>query len=178
MSDYAPYYTRIATRASAFGDASQRKGPPCPSQPPLPLPYYDIIIPDSYSVVEIPTLNLWWNHGEVFLFKRLSDGTIISDDFLKLRYPCYWHYDILSGLKVMVEAGFIRDSRCRKALELLASKRLPGRGFPAEKKHYTATENVGNGRSLVDWGGTSTKRMNPFVTADALYVLKRAPKMF
>ena len=34
-------------RASAFGDASQRKGPPCPSQPALPLPYYDILIPDS-----------------------------------------------------------------------------------------------------------------------------------
>src|SRR6266849_475318 len=120
--------------------------------------------------------------AEIFLerclFKRLSDGMVISDDFLKLRYPCYWHYDILFGLKVMVEAGFIRDSRCREALELLASKRLPGGGFPAEKKHYSATENVGNGRSLVDWGGTSAKRMNPFVTADALYVLKRAPKVF
>ncbi len=78
----------------------------------------------------------------------------------------------------MVEAGFIGDSRGREVLELLASKRLPSGGFPAEKKHYCANENVGNGRSRVDWGGTSAKRMNPFVTTDALYVLKRAPQMF
>jgi len=118
--------------------------------------------------------------AEVFLerclFKRLSDRTIISNDFFKLRYPCYWHYDILFGLKVMAEAGFIGDLRCREALELLAAKRLPDGGFPAEKKHYSAT--VGNGHSLVEWGGTSVKRMNPFVTADALYVLKRASKIF
>jgi hypothetical protein len=118
--------------------------------------------------------------AEVFLerclFKRLSDGTVISNDFFKLRYPCYWHYDILFGLKVMAEAGFIGDPRCREALELLAAKRLADGGFPAEKKHYSATE--GNGRSLVDWGGTSVKRMNPFVTADALYVLKRASMVF
>src|SRR5215469_436888 len=35
--------------------------------------------------------------AEVFLerclFKRLSDATVISNDFFKLRYPCYWHYD-------------------------------------------------------------------------------------
>ncbi len=67
---------------------------------------------------------------------------------------------------------------CREALELLASKRLPGGGFPAEKKHYRVTGDVSNGRSLVDWRGTSAKRMNPFVTSDALYVLKEASKMF
>jgi hypothetical protein len=116
--------------------------------------------------------------AEVFLerglFKRLSNGTVFSDDFFKLRYPCYWHYDILFGLKVMAEAGFIGDTRCREALELLKAKRLPDGGFPAEKKLYGVTEDVRNRRSLVDWGGTSTKRMNPFVTCDALFVLKRA----
>lgn len=108
------------------------------------------------------------------MFKRLSDGIVISDDFFKLRYPCYWYYDILFGLKVMAEAGFIVDTRCCEALELLEAKRLPDGGFPAEKKLYSVTEDVRNRRSLIDWGGTSTKRMNPFVTCDALYVLKRA----
>ncbi len=116
--------------------------------------------------------------AEIFLerrlFKRLSDGKIISNDFLKLRYPCYWHYDILFGLKVMAEAGFLKDPRCSEALEALESKRLPDGGFPAEWKHYTLASEMGNGRSLVDWGGTSAKRMNPFVTVDALYVLKQA----
>ena len=54
---------------------------------------------------------------------------------VRLHYPCYWHYDLLAGLKVMAEAGFIGDPRCREALDLLESKRLPGGGFPAEARY-------------------------------------------
>ncbi|MQY58824.1 MAG: hypothetical protein GH144_04340 [Clostridia bacterium] len=111
------------------------------------------------------------------LFKRQRNGEIISDDFVKLHYPCYWHYDILFGLKVMAKAGFIGDERCYDALELLESKRLPDGGFPAEKKYYQFTERIKTGRSLVDWGGTSKKNMNEFVTADVLYVLKKSGRL-
>ena len=115
--------------------------------------------------------------AEIFLtrhlFKRQSDGPVMADDFLKLRYPCYWHYDILVGLKVMAEAGFLKDPRCREALDILVSKRLPDGGFPAEKKCYHVRPQVENARSVVDWGGTSRNRMNAFVTTDALYVLKQ-----
>jgi hypothetical protein len=31
-----------------------------------------------------------------------------------------------------------------------------------------------SGYSLVGWGGTSKVKMNPFVTADALFVLREA----
>ncbi len=114
--------------------------------------------------------------AEIFLkrklYKRQRDGSIINSDFVKLHYPCYWHYDILFGLKVMAEAGFIGDERCQDALSLLESKQLPDGGFPAEKKYYQVTRKNKTGRSLVDWGGTSEKRLNEFVTADALYVLK------
>jgi len=119
--------------------------------------------------------------AEIFLkrklFKRQRDGKIISDDFVKLHYPCYWHYDILFGLTVMAKAGFIGDERCYDALGLLESKRLPDGGFPAEKKYYQFTERIKTGRSLVDWGGTSEKHMNEFVTADALYVLKKSGRL-
>jgi hypothetical protein len=71
----------------------------------------------------------------------------------------------------MAEAGFIGDARCQDALDLLEAKQLPDGGFPAEKKYYRVTEKKVSGRSLVDWGGTSSKRANEFVTADALYVL-------
>jgi hypothetical protein len=107
-------------------------------------------------------------------FKRLSDGTVIAEDFLRLRYPCYWHYDILWGLKVMAEVGVLADTRCDEALEVLTSKRLVDGGFPAEKKHYQVTNPLLSGYSLVDWGGTSLKRMNPFVTVEALSLLKRS----
>jgi len=98
----------------------------------------------------------------------------MREEFVELHYPCYWRYDILFGLKVMAEAGFIGDGRCHDALELLESKRLPDGGFPAEKKYYRVTKKMAAGRSLVDWGGTSKKRVNEFVTADALYVLKKS----
>ncbi|MGQ9554311.1 MAG: hypothetical protein ACUVWR_09380 [Anaerolineae bacterium] len=116
--------------------------------------------------------------GNIFLkrrlFKRQSDGSNISPDFVKLHYPCYWHYDILFALKVMAEAGFIRDPRCHEALDLLESKRLEDGGFPAEGKYYKVTDKHTSGRSLVGWDTTSAKRMNEFVTADALTVLKAA----
>lgn len=119
--------------------------------------------------------------AEIFLkrrlYKRQRDGHIIDDDFVTLHYPCYWHYEILFGLKVMAEAGFIGDECCNDALDLLESKRLPDGGFPAEKRYYRVTEKKASGRSLVNWGGASKKRMNEFVTADTLYVLKESGRL-
>ena len=115
---------------------------------------------------------------EVFLKRRLylrrRDGAVMADDFVRLHYPCYWHYDILFGLKVMAETGFIADPRCCEALDLLESKRLPDGGFPAEKRYYRCTDRRTSGRSLFDWGGVSKRRANRFVTADARYVLGEA----
>jgi hypothetical protein len=115
--------------------------------------------------------------AEIFLsrrmYKRRRDGCPISADFLRLHYPCYWHYDILFGLKVIAEAGMIHDERRKQALDLLEMKRLPDGGFPAEAKYYS-NPIARSGCSLVDWGGVSKRRMNPFVTIDALYVLKEA----
>jgi hypothetical protein len=118
--------------------------------------------------------------AEVFLsrkmFRRIRDGAVIAPDFLLLHYPCYWHYDILFGLKVMAEAGLIGDERCAEALDALESKRLPDGGFPAEAKYYTVTERQMSGRSRVDWGPVSKERLSPWVTVDALVVLHAAGK--
>jgi hypothetical protein len=116
--------------------------------------------------------------AEVFLVRRMfkgrRDGKVISRDFTKLHYPSYWHYDILSGLKVMAEAGLIGDPRCSEALDLVESKRLPCGGFPAEGKYYKARPGKGSQRSAVDWGGGDKRRMNEFVTADVLALLAAA----
>ena len=108
------------------------------------------------------------------LFKRRSTGTVIRDEFVRLHYPLYWHYDILGGLKVMAEAGFIHDRRCSAALERLAGKQLPDGGFPAEARHYKTSRTIALGVDAVDWGGTSKRVANPWVTADALSVLAAA----
>ena len=110
------------------------------------------------------------------LFKRQHDGRVIDPDFITLHYPWYWHYDILFGLKVMAEAGWLQDQRCQAALDLLKSKQLPDGGFPAEKKYYQNKPNAKTGLSLVEWGGTSRTDMNEFVTVEALSVLSAAQR--
>jgi len=111
------------------------------------------------------------------MFKRQRDGSVMDSHFVLLSYPSYWHYNILFGLKVMAEAGFISDPRYREALDLLESKRLPDGGFPAEESYTRPTRPQLSGYSPVTWGGTGTKKMNPFVTADALVVLCMAGRM-
>ena len=119
--------------------------------------------------------------AEVFLtrqlFKRQRNGEVINHRFVLLHYPLYWHYDILFGLKVLAEAGFIGDPRCVAALDLLESKRLPEGGFPAEESYTRPTRPQLSGYSPVGWGGTSRKTLNPFVTADALYVLRMVGRL-
>ena len=116
--------------------------------------------------------------AEVFLtrqlFKCLRDGAVMDRHFTLLHYPCYWHYDILFSLKVMAEAGFISDKRCAAALDLLESKILPDSGFPAEESYARPSRPALSGYSPVVWGGTSRKKMNLFITADALFVLRMA----
>ncbi len=111
--------------------------------------------------------------AEVFLSRRLyrrrADGTVIHRSFVQLCYPPFWHYDVLCGLKVLAEAGFGADPRCADALDLVRSKRLPDGGWPAEKRYYQAK--ASGRRSQVDWGGTSKRRFNEWVTAEVLTVL-------
>ena len=95
-------------------------------------------------------------------------------EFIKLHYPLYWHYDFLFGLKLMGELGRIRDARCTDALDLLERRQLVDGGWPAESRYYSASKALQLHADYVDWGGTSKMRMNPWVTADALSVLRIA----
>ncbi len=109
------------------------------------------------------------------LFKRKLDGSVIHPDFLKLRYPHYWRYDILIALKVMAEAGRIDDPRCSDALDILEAKQLPQGGWRAEGKHYRVVDEPANGGSMVAWGEVSRREvLNEYVTLEALTVLKAA----
>jgi len=119
--------------------------------------------------------------AEVFLkrnlFKRIRDNRVIDENFMKLHYPNYWHYDVLFALKVMADAGYLMDPRCYEGLDLLESKKLPDGGFPAEAKYYRVDHKKLAGHSKVDWGGTSKNLANPFVTLDALIVLKKSGRL-
>ena len=95
--------------------------------------------------------------AEVFLkrrlFKRISDGKVIRDQFVKLHCPLYWHYDILGALKVFAEIGLTEDERCADALDLLESKALPTGGWPAESRYYKKSdERIHSQRRLRELG--------------------------
>jgi hypothetical protein len=87
------------------------------------------------------------NAAEIFLcrhlYKRRTDGTIISPHWLRPKYPRYWHYDFLGGLVAMAELGLIKDPRCANALDLLEKKELPTGGCPSKaastKSHQIST---------------------------------------
>jgi len=119
--------------------------------------------------------------AEVFLKRRLflrqSDGGIMDPHFVVLHYPNYWHYDILFALRVMAEAGFIDDPRCQPALDLLENLRLPDGGFPASEKFYRLSRPEISGYSDVNWSGISRNKSNPYVTVEALYVLRMAGRL-
>jgi hypothetical protein len=76
----------------------------------------------------------------------------------------------------MMELGLLGDPRCQDALDLLESLRLPD-GWPAHARFYRASDAIAMHHDWVDWGGTSTRRANPWVTADALAVLAAAGRL-
>ena len=119
--------------------------------------------------------------AEVFLrhqlYRRATDGETMNPQFTRLHYPCYWRYDILFALKVMAEAGFIRDHRCTDALDLLESKRLPDGGWAAEERFYRTSAHAKSGVDLVAWGQVNSRQYNEWITADAIAVLKAAGRL-
>ncbi len=118
--------------------------------------------------------------AEVLLTRRLayrvSTGTLIHPEFVKLHYPLYWHYDVLGGLTGLAELDLLDDKRCTDALDLLESMRLAD-GWPAHARYYRVSQDIAPHHDSVDWAGTSTRRANPWVTANALAVLRAAGRL-
>jgi hypothetical protein len=111
------------------------------------------------------------------LYKRISDGKVINQKWLKLHYPPYWHYDVLMALKVLGEADRLQDKRCKEALDLLVSKRLEDGGFPKEAKYCQSSNPKARYFSPADWSGVNTKNMNVWVTIDSLNILRKAKRI-
>jgi hypothetical protein len=120
--------------------------------------------------------------AEVFLsrrlFRRASNNTVIHPDFVLLKYPHYYQYNLLFALKVMTEAGYLSDPRCAEALDLLQSKQQPDGGFPLEKCHYRTSATILTNGTFFDFGPRGKRRSNPFVTLDALHILKAAGRVW
>jgi hypothetical protein len=118
--------------------------------------------------------------AEVLLARRLlfraSTGGLIRDEFAKLHYPLYWHYDYLGGLKALADLDLLGDPRCADALDRLEAARVAD-GWPAQARYYKVSADIALHNDCVDWGGTSARRANPWVTVDALAVLRAAGRL-
>ncbi len=119
--------------------------------------------------------------SEVFLernlFRRRSNGRVMRPEFLRFHYPLYWHYDVLGGLKGIVEVGRIGDPRCREALEWLESRELARGGWPVDACYYRVSPEYRSGCEYVDWGRAAPRLRNDWVTTDALHVLAAAGRL-
>ncbi len=111
------------------------------------------------------------------LLWRKRNGALILPEWGgpidKVHYPIRF-YDVLSVLVVMAEMGLVRDQRCQDALDMLESKRLADGAFPAEWTNVKRADEIESRGTYADWGPISKRKGNPFVTVDALYVLREA----
>ncbi len=111
------------------------------------------------------------------IFRSHRSGEIINKDFLKLRYPVYWHYNFLEAMRVISLAGKGMDSRMSEALDILESK-CSEDGKWAVEGCYWRPPSDGPGhkasQEAVDWG---RKGPNEMITLNALRVLKSAGRM-
>ncbi len=107
---------------------------------------------------------------------RRTDGHPLTPAVTQLRYPAYWHYDLLAGLTALADAGRLTDQRCARALDYLESLRLPGGGWPAHAKWYRVAD-TGSNIDSVRWGVTSSAVSNDWTTLEALRILTRAGRI-
>lgn len=97
------------------------------------------------------------------LFRRLSDGEVIKQEWKQFSFPTRWHYDVLRGLDYLRRAGAKPDTRCAEAIELVESKRQANGRWLLENSY------PGRVHFALDEGDGSPSRWN---TLRALRVLE------
>lgn len=123
------------------------------------------------------------------LFRSERDGSIITDrrvtggrrssaaaerSFLSLRYPPYWHYNVLTGLRVMARAGKLGDRRVEEALDVVQAKRGADGLWRADGRWWRAPGSRGANVEVVDWGPGAPNEM---ITLNALRVLTASERL-
>ena len=104
------------------------------------------------------------------LFRSLSSGDVINSRWLGLRYPPYWHYDILQALLVLSRMGKATDPRATDALDELERQRLPDGRWQPGGSWWTGV-GARTYPEVVNWGRTGPSEM---ITLNALRVLHAA----
>jgi hypothetical protein len=105
------------------------------------------------------------------LFRRHGSEGPIHPQWIKPRYPPYWHYDILQALHLLRRMGKVTDARASDALDVLVERRDPDGTWAASGYWWRSPDAGGASVEVVDWGRGGP---NPMLTLNALRVLKAA----
>jgi hypothetical protein len=111
--------------------------------------------------------------AELFLSHHLyrsSAREVIDPRWLQLRWPPYWHYDVLQALLVLGRLGRIDDPRCADALDVVEGQRRRDGRWNANGRWWKAP-GASTYAEAVDWGPSRPSEM---VTLNALRVLQQA----
>lgn len=114
------------------------------------------------------------------LFRSQSSGDVIDQEWLKLHYPLYWHYDILQALVILSRAEKLSDPRTKEALDIVESKRdkhglWRSEGYfwrPLTSSKFTGSD--APRKEVVDWG---RRGPNEMITLNALRVLRAGARL-
>lgn len=108
------------------------------------------------------------------LFRSCHGDDVIDPLWTRVHYPVYWHYDILQALRVIEQAGKLRDPRTREALDLIESKRTKDGTWHPEGRFWHLGDHQGANTEVVDWGQSGPNEM---LTLNALRVLSSAGRI-
>ena len=100
-------------------------------------------------------------------------GELAHHVFPELRFPAYWHYALVPGLRTLGACGRLDDPRARDALDLLESKRRDDGTWRVEGKWWKRPGARGSNVEAVDWGDLASE----VLTEQALEVLGAARRL-
>nr|NIP94843.1 hypothetical protein [Akkermansiaceae bacterium] len=83
-------------------------------------------------------------------------------------------FDVLLVLELMADLGRLADSRCDRALDMLASKQTADGGFPMEVRRARTASEICSNCTFAEWGPGGRTQTNPWVTIRAVRVLRAA----
>jgi hypothetical protein len=97
-------------------------------------------------------------------------GQPADPGLLRLRYPPYWHYDLLVGLRTLALTVGLADPRAGDALDLLLRKRDGDGTWRCEGTWWKRPGSSGSNVEAVDWGAAADQ----LLTLHANAVLEQA----